>query len=351
MPSGEYNDFKPSGYDRATGLDGLPGTLTPPGLVLFKNDVAAFTGLPYFFEELPDSPQIERGEQTTITHRFRCDDVTGKVYISGLQRGQLLTDSDGNLTKVLSSSLDRQKGDYWILTVVAEGVAGIDTGDGVSALDVPPDEFGVETLEFNPSIYRHPRYITVANYNLDASGDVIDSDIVTGPQIIGWINAAVNFPQLGSQTEAYGQINSDNIADEDVLALAFELLQKVRKGIDTFYMAGFKVTYSSYYYFPPDLNPGGYIEDPVASGNLPSYFWSNDGSGDSTTNIFTTLAKNVAPALYLDNTGNVNISWLRQADYLTYQRTWFKLTSTWIGAPYGTWDANLYNPKPPAPEP
>jgi hypothetical protein len=37
-------------------------------------------------------------------------------------------------------------------------------------------------------------------------------------------------------------------------------------------------------------------------------------------------------------------SCLRQADRLVYQRTWFKLTSSWDCAPISQWDTQLYNP-------
>ena len=41
--------------------------------------------------------------------------------------------------------------------------------------------------------------------------------------------------------------------------------------------------------------------------------------------------------------GDLDISWLRKADEVVYERTWFKVTRTWIGAPIGKWDSDLYN--------
>lgn len=328
-----YSQFPVSGYDRADGEGGRPGTPTPDNQPQFRTA----SGLPYYFEELENSPTIERGEQTTITHKFKCDQITGSTYLQGLQRGQLMTDSQGNQTKILTSSLEYNKGDYWVLTVTAEGFAGFFSTDGVSPLDVPPDEFSVETLEFNPSIFLHPRYATVLAYDDPEQN-------TTGAQIFQWISAALNMAQVSGQTSNASLINSTRITDFDVLTLAEELLGKVRQGIQTFYLAGFKVVYSRYFFYPEPINPGGYIEDPVASGNLPYYFWSLDGTSnpDDGNNSLTLLAQATAPAFYEDG-----LSWLRQADTVQYQRTWVKITSIWIAGPNGRWDADLYNPQPP----
>lgn len=342
--SAEFTEFQPSGYDRATGIGGLPGTPTPGGVILYKNNAETNR----FFEEQPDSPNIERAEQTTIVHRFNVDKTTGLTYIQALQRGQMMTDSEGNLTKILSSNLDYQKGDRWTLSITAEGFGGLSVGGGVSTLDIPPDEFNVETLEFNPSIYRHPRYNTVIRYNLDSNGNIINPSLSNGYKIVNAINLSANAPQIGTQTANGSLINSTTITDPDVLALANELLNKVKQGEDTFYLAGFKVNYTVYYYYPIGLNPGGYIEDPVDSGNLPYYFWSLDGTPDDSdsNNCFLAIAQSVAPQFYANG-----LSWLRQADRIELQRTWFKKTSIWIGGPYGNWDAQIYSPTPPPPPP
>lgn len=323
--------FEPNGYDRATGQGSLPGTPTPIGVILTKNGTGAF-----FFEELPDSPTIERGEQTTIVHTVACDPTTGQIVIEGTQRGQILIDSQGNWSKILSATFQYQKGDHCIVSITCEGFGGVSFGGGVSAFDVPPDEFGVETLEFNPSIYRHPRYDDVLNYN-----DTTMTPPVTGQRIIQWIQSAVNAPNISGQTDNATLLNSTNITDSGVLALALELLGKVRQGEETFYLAGFKVTYSAFFFLPVALNPGGYIEDPVASGALPYYFWSLDGSSSNSdsNNCFLAVAEQVAPQFYQDG-----ISWLRQSDSIVYQRTFFKRTSIWIGGPAGNWDAEIYSP-------
>lgn len=331
-----YLGFPVSGLDRATGTNGLVGTATPSGARKIAGNILNPGGL--FFEELPGSPTIERGEQATIVHKFVCDLDTGETYLLGLARGQLMTDTHGNTSKILSTSLEYNKGDFWILTVTAEGVAGVNNNGSISLFNVPPDDFSVDVVEFNPSIYRHPRYKQVLDYNYDDDGNIIDPDIPTGAQIIQWISGSVNLATNGSQQDMSNQINSNNIGDDIVLDLALELLQKVRQGVETFYLAGFKVTYSIYSFTPVLMRPGGYLEDPVLSGFLPLYYWSDDMSGSSNSNILTSLAAAVAPSFYANG-----LSFLRQADTQTFQRTLFKITNTWVGLPFGSWDKQLHD--------
>lgn len=129
------------------------------------------------------------------------------------------------------------------------------------------------------------------------------------------------------------------------LAAAQELLTKIWRMEDAPPVYGIEMTLVSYYWRPPYLNLGSYIEDPaLATPGVPDYF----------------LCPNVIPtgATIFDKIGDFNpqyysltgvagggaaISWLRQADNLEFDRTFFKLTQRWLGAPYGAWDADLFN--------
>ena len=125
------------------------------------------------------------------------------------------------------------------------------------------------------------------------------------------------------------------------VAAAGEIIQKLWYQEDTPYVAGFQVTWSQYYFAPVYENPGGYVENPF--GIVPDYFLSPSQDGSNT--IFDLMAQ-INPQCYSDNgssNGNVNISWLRKADEVEYQRTWFKVTRTWIGSPIGHWDAQIYS--------
>lgn len=304
------DSFQPSGFDRATGLDGLPGTPTPEGAIVNKPNTN-------YFEEEATSPEIERGEQGTFVHSFKCDQATGLAIVEGIPRGTLMTDSLGVTTKVLTCRYSQLPCLMARIVITAEA----------TTLDVPPDEFSVEAVEFNPSLFRHPRYASVVNYT---TGPLV------GAQIVSLIQGTVNFSSVNAQSDANALLTASQISDPDVLALAQELQQKFSNGFDTFYLAGFKVTYSYYNFLPILMNPGGYVQDPVTEGGLPFYFWSDNGTPGG-NNIFTYLSETVDPILY-----GGGFSWLRQCDYQSYQRTWFKITQTWIGGPDGFWDAQIY---------
>ncbi len=160
-----------------------------------------------------------------------------------------------------------------------------------------------------------------------------------------------------------------NISDpNDFLAIALaaaqEIISKLWRQEDTPYLVGYQVTWSQYFFQPRPLNPGGYIEDPT--GIVPDYFIGTSGNltdlargdlgnpfgnfdtvappapGDGT--IFDDMAS-INPQSYSDDgtsLGSVNISWLRKADEVVYERTWFKIVHTWLGSPIGNWDRDLF---------
>lgn len=315
--------YPPCGNDRADGLNGNPGTPTP-------DDAVVYQPAPTFLEELPESPQIEFGEHNTYVHSFKTDEANAYEILGGTPRGTILVDSEGSQYKVLTTQLDFQKGNFCVVRITQESV-----------LTPPEDEFHVESVEFNPSIFLHPRYQTVINYDAPPDDEAAEQNI-TGPQIINWITNAVDGSSQSQQNQ-WGQfINSTNITDPDVLSLAKELVTKLRRGEDTYYLSGWRVYWSQYFNLPQPLNPGGYIEDPVAEGQLPPYFWSADGTPDG-DNTLISLAQQVNPIIYPPPTDLAGtISWLRQADTVEYQRVWFKVVHSWLGGPNGTWDNDIY---------
>lgn len=322
--------FIPNGIDWADGLEGRPGTPTPDGaIVTLPSEV--------FFEEASDSPEIELGEQGTVQHKFRCDYTTALIFLPSLNRGAYFEDSFGNITRILSTRLVRQKG-----APVTGGNATLTITSESISFDNPPDDFRFETIELNPALEKHPRYAFLPS------------------QIRLAVNQALTAAQNAGQIEATNQISliytrTDTPPPGTVpyggwLAVgdaAKELLAKRFIGEDTFYLPGFRIIWSRFFWLPPLTNPGGYIEDPITEGGLPSFFWSVDGTetGDSIISQYA----NINPQFY-----NSGISWLRMADTVDYQRTWFKLNHSWIGAPYAHWDADLYDnqpsPYPPPPK-
>lgn len=342
MPQGYIpSEVIPNGLDYADGIDGRPGSPSPASAVIWNQASTAVTNL--IFEEDPDSPEIERAEQATLRHKFTVDWGSGLSYIATLGRGNLMQDSTGNITKILSSTLTRDKGGKAKLVIVSEGIS----------FDSPPDGFRLEIVELNPALEKHPRYAFLPAF------------------VRNLVNNAVSAAQVVTATEA-GNILA-GIKDLDpslstggnwdwltVYNAANELLLKRRIGEDTFYLPGFRIVWQTYHYLPQLVNPGGYIENPITDGGLPMYFWNPhypDDPVDANDNIFAACAT-INPQLYsdlgfLDISGNTVISWLRQADSQDWERTWFRVTRTWIGAPYAHWDADLYtnqpSPYPPPP--
>jgi hypothetical protein len=302
----QFAKFPPSTFDRADGIDGRPGTATPADAVMPFPSAT-------FFEEESDSPEIERAEQGTIVHKFRCDQDTAYAIISSIGRGYTLEDSFGNTSRVVNSRLTFQKGIVCGIQITAESLNW----------DWPIDEFSLEVTELNPAIEKHPRY------NLLTYQDRIN------------VHGAVQAE--GIEFQGMYQAIIDTIPVDPTYGLlprqqAQELAFKLHKAEDSFYLPGFRIQYSQYFSIPVVLNPGGYIEDPITSGELPFYFWNTDAPQtiNQDNNIFLAMAI-INPTIYENG-----IDWLRLCDTIQYQRTWFRVTSTWQGGPLGHWDQQLY---------
>jgi len=148
---------------------------------------------------------------------------------------------------------------------------------------------------------------------------------------------------------AWNGTSSDSV--NLALAAAQEMIQLLWQQEDTPYLAGIEITWSQYYFTPPPLSPlpyslGSYIENAMAV--VPEYFvnptYSDPVNYNPNTRI-TDLVGFLNPQDYsFDGTssGATNISWLRKADDIEYQRTWWKITRKWDGSPIGHWNNLLY---------
>ncbi len=340
LPSGN----PPSFFDRAYGVGGLGGTATPTDALLIAQQSTDPS-----FEEIPESPQIEFAEQGTFRHVFITTYGEALLMSLGLKRGIILEDSFGNVSKILSTSVNSRRGGMAELIVVAESLMTV---------DLPPQEFAIEPIEFNPAIEKHPRYF------------IYDATAVTTPYVIltpfdlylvrNSVQAAdffgqASFESLLSSNIPPGDPYTSQTTDDKRQAARIELASKMLIGIENPYIPAFRVTFSEFFFYGstqlgsgnvnPNLNPGGYIEDPTTQ--IPPQFWSVDGSGDTATNILLPIP--LGGAMFTTNSPSFyasGISWLREADSIFFQRTWFKITSTWIGGPVGQWDAQLYSSAP-----
>jgi len=169
-----------------------------------------------------------------------------------------------------------------------------EAGGASAQMALPCDEFDVQPAELYPRVER---------------------------------NAFFNSPteiSLVSVTDAYGAIygatpdarkeSSDKIAaytDATQKALAQKLVEKLKKGLETFYISGFRYSWTFYTYTVPSIHTGGVIENP--GGPLQGRFY--------------------------------NLSFLRLADAMVpagVNGSMFKVTRTWLGGPLGHWDPDLY---------
>jgi len=342
----------PNGFDWADGITLLPnpfgadatiGTPTPyskvsvdGSTVTDSSDVDSLVGV----QEDSTSPEIERAEQATVQHVCRTSWGNGLALIGLYGRGLEVIDSNGYTYRVLSSKIKRTHGGMCELTITSEA----------KSFDNPPDEFTCTPVELGIDIMKHPRYV----FALKAV-----ENTANGQKIIQNLLLYRENVTLATRNQARSAIHT--ILDTAIAAFddptslaaaaALEIIKKIWLNEDSPYIVGYKIVWSQYFWKPPLISPGGYIENPVADTNvlnpgLPGYFYLTDSSDPlSTETIFDDIVY-VNPQCYSsDGTidGDLEISWMRQADDLEYQRTWFRLTRTWIGAPFGHWDTDIYS--------
>lgn len=352
----------PCGFDRADGEGGRPGTPAQDGQVLGQYAGVAEGSDPADnpIEEAEDSPVVERAEQATLTHTFKMGWNTALTHISTIGRGTIREDSFGNIFLVLSASIHRCPGRQAIMTVVEES----------KSFDVPPDEFSIVPVELGVNLLKHPRYFyaffgdgygstteqqnqmvirLLQDYFDNTSAAFRDAILKLLADSIGDNDGAGSVQPPAYVGGAYDP--AAKVAGTDMAKrAAMEIVQKYWRGEDTPYVVGYEMTWSQYFFVSPWLNPGGYVEDPIydAVPQLPEFFFSRVYPPDPSQTIFDFIPA-INPQCYSDDgtaDGAVNISWLRKADQVEFQRTWFKLTSTWIGSPVGHWDTDLYTNEP-----
>jgi len=365
------------GFDRADGVTLLPvqptgtggtgqtlGTATPTDFIfiLNNNDQSQIT------QELTDSPEIERAEQATFQHTFRTSWANCLALIPMLARGVFVTDSSGNIWRILSAKIQHDRGTWGKLTLVAESIS----------FDSPPDEYQIVDVELGIDIIKHPRYFWALNPTpnnpIDGSNDYTTNvGIAPNTATIAQVKSAIiraiqnyrDSPQQPSanlingllQNQVINQFNISmipigvpgtqvnviaNTICQFAIAAAGEIIQKLWRNLDTPYLPGWQITWSQYFFAPMYLNPGAYEENPV--GIVPDYFISPSQDGSNT--IFDQMAQ-INPQDFSNNghtNGGVSISWLRKSDRQIFQRTWFRIERNWIGAPVGNWDTELFTP-------
>lgn len=152
-------------------------------------------------------------------------------------------------------------------------------------------------------------------------------------------------PALGQQAFELGVSSDPHRKIEMAFAAAQELLTKIWRMEDSPPVYGLELVWAEYYWRPITVNLGSYIENPIeATPGFPDFFYCPQRIPDGST-IFDKIGQ-INPQYYSatgQRGGGVIISWLRQADTLEFNRTFFKVTRKWLGAPVGCWDADLFN--------
>lgn len=290
-----------------------------------KYDAQSIFGHLHIFEEASDSPTFDIGEQATIIHRFFVDYYTMQNLIIEYKRGYEMYDNSSgplgpNISRVLSTTaqpIAKTAGLIWTLNMTTECMS----------FPGPPDEFSVQNVELNPAAEKHPRYSALTYFQRDQ---------IRNQTVADYIDVKQQYSDL------INTFSGSKNQWQDQKGQALELLYKKQKGEDSFYMSGYKIEYSKYFWYPQDINPGGYIEDPFA---VIPYQFITDEDG---FNIFSLTADYNAnlypnPALTPPIEPPFGLSWLRQTDIQVLNRTWYKVTMTWIGASLGQWDKQWYS--------
>lgn len=373
----------PVGPDRADGYGQNLGTATGAGQLVYND---SFGGTTIEIQERPDSPQFELAEQETCVHTWSMaydEAMTRKEYYG---RGTVLEDSNGDFWRVLSCSIKTVSG-------YAKPVLFSVSSESLSS-NLPPDQFEFNPVELGINIIKYPRYFYAFNPLQSQDADYLNSQILNQQVIRVLQNYFENTPsqyrdaltlQLSVSIGYPGTVDGSGVAIPDdniqidlatgqesdsptipgwvtpicgtdlAKAAAIEIIQKYWRNEETPYIVGWEINWYTYYYLPQDLNPGGYIEDPVAEANpqLPNDCWdtsstqSDTGSSDSQpSTIFDSFVSYNPQCYSQDGTpdGPLVISWLRKADHVDQtQRTWIKIRRQWVGTPIGFWDADLYN--------
>jgi hypothetical protein len=254
------------------------------GLVIWKGPTNALV-------YQPNAPRLVYGDRVKAVDIYKgpqslCAEsmLARGTFGTGLRAGWVVN----------QCTCDTSRGDIGTLTI--EWEAGGSSADQ----PLPVGEFSLEPQEIYPKVERNPFFTGITAdtvsavynclYSFDRSGansaNTIIQERVTNAQDGG---------TPGTQT-----------------AFAFELLHKLQNGEESYYIAGYRYSFSTYSYTAPSLSPGGIIGTPGGpiAGDLPG-----------------------------------SVQWLRLADKIEpagVNGSMYKLTQNWIGGPSGYWDSDLY---------
>jgi hypothetical protein len=187
---------------------------------------------------------------------------------------------------------DTSRGAIGLLTIEWEA------GGAEAIQPLPVGDFSLEPQEIYPKVERNPFFTGIDPDTISAVYNVLYAFNQSGTNSANTIiNTRVTGPLDGGTPGT--QTN-----------FAYELLTKLQRGEESWYLAGYRYSYETFSYTEPSLTNGAIIGTPGGPVSVPS-----------------------------------GLAWLRLADKLDpagVNGSMYKLTVNWIGGPNGYWDTDLY---------
>ena len=256
--------------------------------VIWKGN-GALAGQPGPLVPTPESNSLKFAERITYTERLAGRFNDAFLYANAHHRGSVWTIQVGTgfaaivgYYSVEDSSVESAKGGKGVVTV-----------NYLSLNVMPPDEFSLTPFEIQPPIEKHVYFASLTDADRKKAKAAFNSATAAGSTTI---------------MAAIAGITGENASIRQARTLA--LVNKWLKGEENFYLAGLKFQHTMHSYIAPAASEGGFIQFP-----------------------FGTFSGYVSAA---------GMSWLRQSDEVIWNNGLWKLTRTWLGAPSGQWDPDLY---------
>ena len=335
----------PVGLDSADGVTKLPvqpfGSAGKPTIVGTPLPTANYVifGANYdgtFIQEQAGSPRIERAEQCTCEHTLEVDKASGLIFFENMPRGTVVSDTGGNIWRVLSCDYTRSSDTNVLFHYVMESLS----------FDSPPDDFDISEVSLDLFIIKHPRYWRwLCPYARDAElvqlGDTavgsithikealiricqnyiespfypsqnmtqnyLQANIIQNlndgtfqipvtnksfdpgkPNVapVPWDGNAASFGSLANQNCPYYLVPVTYAWQNDdpsfgpihmAIAAATELISKLWRQEDTPYIPAYEIVWVQRFFQTVYINPGGYLEDPRDV--VPKYFMGEPDKG------------------------------------------------------------------------
>lgn len=228
---------------------------------------------------LIEGETLQLGDRITWTEIRKGRYAEVMAYALARPRGTTATFAvEGDTEKawiVEEATVTKEKPGLGVLTITWSRLAG-----------PPPSTYSMVPFEITPQLARHPQFSSLPAEDIDA------------------VEQYVRIPDIRLTTSMASTINQRSNK-----MLMWRLIDKRRRGQETYYLAGLKYLLTWYSYTAPSLTLGGFRQTPThpTGGTWPA-----------------------------------GMSWLRIADESSYDNGIFKTTNAWLGGPGGFWDTDIY---------